>query len=411
MNVTKFIMMSVFGTIALAFSSCDSNDDFSAGDVSGEIGKYVMALGVSSSSSTSYYLITATDLMTGVLSPIGNGIEQTGYRDFQQGAQTIFSIGGLGVNDVNGFTMDAAGKLQKRGNFTFTSSLNGFEQVDQSTMLGVEFPKTPQGGDAFKFYTVDINNVAVTRTVSHPVFQLGEKVTAENWPSFTGMRISDNKVYVTYYLMHPVTYATTETDEVFVAVYSYPELELISRTTDSRTGPAGSFNTNCGIIKDEQGDMYTMSACAKANGYTQSTKPAGFLRIKKGATSFDDSYYFNIEEITGGLKPAHIKYIGNGLVFAEVSTLKEQIDIWADSDLKLCIIDLYNKTVKDVQGAPVHNGQGSRSFTALVQGNDVYLPITLADGTYIYRTDVSQAVAQKGAKVQTTFVGGLFKLD
>lgn len=411
MNFNKCARMGAFGIMALTFSSCDKNDDSQSGNGNGEIGKYVVALGVSSSSSTSYYLVTVPDLMSGTISPVGTGVEQTGYRDFQQGAQTIFSIGGLGVNDVNGFTMDAAGKLQKKGDFVFNSSLNGFEQVDNATMLGVEFPKTPQEGDIFKFYTVDINSVAITKTVSLPVSQLGPKVTTKNWPSFTGLRISDNKVYMTYYLMDPVSYATTDTDEAFVAVYSYPELAFITLMTDQRTGPAGSFNTNCGIVKDELGDMYTLSTCAVANGFTQSTKPAGFLRIKEGATAFDDSYYFNIEEATGGLKPSHIKYIGNGLVFAQVSTLKVQTTPWADSDLKLCIIDLYNKSVKDVQGAPIHNGQGSRSFTALVQDNYVYLPVTLADGTYMYRTNVSDATAERGAEVRTTFVGGLFKLD
>lgn len=408
-HLNKYLIAASLG--ALSLSSCDKSEEVSPGGQPGTDGSYVLALGVSSSSATSYYLVTASDLMSGTLSAAGNGIEQTGYRDFQQGGQTVFSIGGLGINDVNGFTLDAGGKLQKKGDFTFQSSLNGFEQADDRTMLGVEFPKTPQDGDVFKFYTVDIPGVAITRTVSYPVSQLGPKVSSLDWPSFTGMRISGGKVYLTYYLTNPVTYETPETDETLVAVYSYPGLEFISLITDQRAGPAGAFNTNCGIVADERGDLYTMSACAKANGFTQSTKPAAFLRIKKGETTFDDSYYFDFEAATGGLKPAHIRYIGNGLVFAEVSTLKEQTQVWADSDLKLCIIDLYNRTVKDVQGAPVHNGQGARSFTALAEGNQVYLPITLPDGTYLYRTDVNTATAVKGAKVQTTFVGGLFKLD
>lgn len=408
-HLNKYLIAASLG--ALLFSSCDKNEDVTIDHPPGDGSTYVMALGVSSSSATSYYLVTASDLMTGTVSAAGNGIEQTGYRDFQQGAQTVFSIGGLGINDVNGFTLDASGKLQKKGDFTFQSSLNGFEQADAQTMLGVEFPKTPQDGDVCKFYTVDIPSVAITRTVSFPVSQLGPKVSALNWPSFTGMRISGGKVYVTYYLTNPVTYETPETGETLVAVYSYPGLEFISLMTDQRAGPAGAFNTNCGIVADEQGDLYTMSACAKANGFTQSTHPAAFLRIRKGQTTFDDSYYFDFEAATGGLKPAHIRYIGNGLVFAEVSTLKEQTQIWADSDLKLCIIDLYNKTVKDVRGAPVHNGQGARNFTAMPQDGHVYLPVTLPDGTYIYRTDVNTATAEKGAKVQTTFVGGLFKLD
>lgn len=416
MNFKKYATLGTAAFLALGLMACE-DDDIPQGGNEGEggsqtSGRYVLGLGVSSSNATSYYLVTAADLMKGTISSVGNGLEQTGYRDFQQGGQTIFSIGGLGVAEANGFTLDAAGKWQKKGNFVFDASLNGFEEVDDQTMLGVEFPKTPQDGNVFKFYTVDIDKVSITRTVSHPVSQLGEEVSDENWPSFTGMRISDGKVYVAYYLMHPVSYATTLTDKIWVAVYSYPALEYITTITDRRVGPAGAFNTNCGIIADEKGDLYTMSATAKGNGFTQSSLAAGFLRIKKGETTFDDSYYFDFEKATGGYKPAHIQYIGGGLVFAEVTTQKdEDTDVWSDAALKLYIVDLYNQTAREVDGAPVHNGQGARSFTALAEGNYVYLPITLSDGTFIYRTHVGDATAEKGAEVQTTFVGGLFKLD
>lgn len=418
MNFKKYATLGTAAFLASGLMACDGDDIPQGGNEGGNesgpetSGRYVLGLGVSSANATSYYLVTAADLMKGTISSIGNGLEQTGYRDFQQGGQTIFSIGGLGVAEANGFTLDAAGKWLKKGNFVFDASLNGFEEVDDQTMLGVEFPKTPQDGNVFKFYTVDIGNVSITRTVSHPVSQLGEEVTDENWPSFTGMRISGGKVYLTYYLMHPVSYATTLTDRIWVAVYSYPALEYITTITDDRVGPAGAFNTNCGIIADEKGDLYTMSATAKGNGFTQSSLAAGFLRIKKGETTFDDSYYFDFEKATGGYKPAHIKYIGGGLVFAEVTTQKdEDTDLWSDAALKLYIVDLYNRTAREVDGAPVHNGQGARSFTALAEGNYVYLPITLSDGTFIYRTHVGDATAEKGAEVQTTFVGGLFKLD
>lgn len=418
MNFTKYATLGTAAFLAFGLMACDG-DDIPGGENEGDngngsqtSGRYVLGLGVSSSNSTSYYLVTAADLMKGTISSVGNGLEQTGYRDFQQGGQTIFSIGGLGVAEANGFTLDAEGKWLKKGNFVFDASLNGFEEVDDQTMLGVEFPKTPQDGNVFKFYTVNIDNVSITGTVSHPVSQLGEEVSDENWPSFTGMRISGDKVYVAYYLMHPVSYATTLTDKIWVAVYSYPALEYITTITDHRVGPAGAFNTNCGIVADEKGDLYTMSATAKGNGFTQSSLAAGFLRIKKGETAFDDSYYFDFEKATGGYKPAHIKYIGNGLVFAEVTTQKdEDTDVWSDAALKLYIVDLYNQTAKEVDGAPIHNGQGARSFTALVEGNYVYLPITLSDGTFIYRTHVGDATAEKGAEVQTTFVGGLFKLN
>ena len=182
---------------------------------------------------------------------------------------------------------------------------------------------------------------------------------------------------------------------------------------DTRSGPAGSWNAFNGIFKVESGDMYIMSNSAIANGFSQGTKNAAFLRIPKGETRFDD-YYFDFETASGGLKPSHIKYIGNGLVFAEVSTITPQTSEhrWGDKDLKCCIIDLNNKTVHDIEEIPVHNGDGGRRFAALVDGGYVYRPVTTpGEGTYIYRIDPRTATAVKGAKVATTFVGGFFRLD
>lgn len=411
MFVKKYLTVFLAAGAACVLPACSDNDSIGTGDDSGpdngdaSAGKYVACLGVTSSNATSYYLVTADNLTSGTVSPKGNGIEQTGYRDFRAGGQTVFSIGGMGVVEANGFTLDAGGELQKKGKFVFDATLNGLEQVDDRTMLGVEFPKNPQAGDVFKFYTVDIDNVAITRTAARPVTEL----SALDWPDYTGMRIRDNHVYLTYYLKNPVTYATVYTDTAYVAVYSYPELELITVSKDSRTGPAGAWNTDCGILLDEKGDLYTMSATAVANGFSQSTKEAAFLRIRKGENGFDPDYYFNIEEATGGLKPAHIRYVGNGRVYAEVSTVKNQ-EQWKDVDLKVCIIDLYNRTVTDVPQIPLHDGNGGRSFTALVQGGQVYHPVTLPEGTFIYRTDVENATAVKGAEVETTFVGGLFHI-
>lgn len=406
MKTSKTTCIFLLGGI-LSMTACSSDNE---NEIPEETGNetYALCLGVTSSNATSYYVVTANDLMTGTISPVGTGIEQTGYRDFQIGAQTVFSIGGMGVTAANAITLDASGNLQQKGNFVFDNTLNGLEQVDDNTMLGVEMPSSPTAGDMLKFYTVDINNVAITKTVSKPMSDL----SVIDWPSFTGMRINGNKVYLTFCLMNPTTYETQYTDTAYVAVYSYPALEFQTLIKDTRTGPAGSWNANNGIIKTESGDMYIMSNSAIANGYSQSTKDAGFLRISSGGTSFDSSYFFNFEEKSGGLKPAHIRYIGNGLVFAEVSTNTNQTlsDRWGDKNLKFCIINLYDQTITDVTGAPVHDGNGGRSFTALVDNDYVYHPVSTDEGVFIYRIDPSNATAVKGAEVLTTFVGGLFRL-
>lgn len=370
---------------------------------------YVLSLGVNSHGTTTYYVVTASDLMSGNINAVGKGLEQNGYRDYEQANQTIFSIGGLGVTSATGIVRNTDGFLTEQGDFVFNNSLNAFTQMDHENMLGLELPANKESGSKMTFYTVDIDNVSITSQTTHtPVYPMDEL----EWPSITGMCYSEGNVYVTYFPMNPSNFETLYTDTTYVAVYSYPEMNFKTLMKDTRTGPAGSWNAFNGIFKVESGDMYVMSNSAIANGFSQGTKNAGFLRIPKGETRFDD-YHFDFEATSGGLKPAHIKYIGDGLVFAEVSTVKLQTvtDRWQDKNLKCCIIDLNNKTISDIKEIPVHNGNGGRRFSVLSDGGYVYYPVTTSEGTYIYRVDPRNATAERGAKVSTSFVGGFFRLN
>lgn len=387
------------------FAACEEEG---LGNKENPFAPYVLSLGISSNGTTTYYVVTASDLMTGTINAVGKGIEQNGYRDYEQGEQTVFSIGGLGLTSATGIVRDADGYLAERGDFVFNNSLNAFTQMDSRNMIGLELPANKESGNQMTFYTVRIDDVSIASQKQTPVFPLNEL----EWPSITGMCYSEGNVYVTYFPMNQTNFETLYTDTTYVAVYSYPDMQFKTLMKDTRTGPAGSWNAFNGIFQVESGDMYIMSNSAIANGFSQSTKNAAFLRIPKGETRFDD-YYFDFETISGGLKPAHIKYIGNGLVFAEVSTISPQTsaDRWGDKNLKCCIIDLNAQTVCDIKEIPVHNGDGGRRFAALVDGGFVYRPVTTSEGTYIYKVDPRTATAVKGAKISTTFVGGFFRLD
>lgn len=401
-KINLIILVSLFTTI---FSSCDNLAETEEVPYS----PYVLSLGITANGTTAYYVVTTNDLMSGEINAYGKGLEQSGYRDYDQANQTIFSIGGLGVNFVTGITRNGNGYLQESGDFVFNSKLSAFSQLGNSTMLGLEIPDKAADGDKMKFYVVDINDVAITKTIQQPIAPIAQV----EWPSITGMEYSGGKVYLTYIQMNPTTYATDFVDTTYVAVYSYPDMSLETVMKDTRTGPAGSWAAFNGLIKTENGDLYTMSNTSMANGFSKGGKNAAFMRIPVGKTIFDENYFFDFESKSGGLKPAHFKYIGNGLLFAEVSTIKSQTsaDRWSDKDLKCSIIDLYNQTITDIKDIPVHNGAGGRRFTALVDEGYVYYPVSTDSGIYVYRIDPKTATAERGAKISTTFVGGFFKLN
>ena len=400
-NISWILLLSLF----FGFSSCDDLSETEEVPFA----PYVLSLGITANGTTTYYVVTTDDLMSGEINAYGKGLEQSGYRDYELANKTLFSIGGLGVNAVTGVVRNSTGFLQETGNFVFDSRLRAFSQVDNSTMLGIELPAKAADGDQIKFYLVNIDDVSIIKTIEQPIAPIAEV----EWPNITGLEAIGEKVYMTYIQMHPTTFATDFVDTTYVAVYSYPDMKLETIMKDTRTGPAGSWSAFNGIIKTENGDLYTMSNTSMANGFSKGGKNAAFLRIPAGTTVFDQNYFFDFESKSGGLKPAHIKYIGNGLIFAEVSTLNPQTaaDRWSDKDLKCSIIDVYNQTITDIDEIPIHSGNGGRRFTALVDGGYVYYPVSTTDGIYIYRIDPKTATAERGAKVSTSFVGGFFKLN
>lgn len=401
-SLKKLSAFILSATLLFSVAACSDDDAPEGPENPDETGApYALALAIMGSDGNfTYYVVDAEDLMSGTITAEGRGVEQSGYRDFSQGNNTIFSIGGLGVVDVNAITRDEEGELVESGDFVFDNVLNDFIQVDENTMLGAEMPVSPNDGDVATFYTVDIENVAITRTASVAM----EQLSTLEWPTYTGMRVRGNQVFLSYYLMDPATYATQYTDTAYVGVFSYPDFELQHILKDTRTGPVGAFGTRSGLIQTEAGDIYAISSSNVANGYSKQTKPGGILKIAQGESSFDEDYFFEVEGI------AHIKYIGDGLAFATINTLPAaEQSPWSDQPLKAAIIDLNNQTVTDVEGMPAgFAGGGGRSFPAMLDGGYVYLPVPDNDETYIYQIDPQTATATRGAGVEASFVGGLF---
>ncbi|WP_224996245.1 DUF4374 domain-containing protein [Cesiribacter sp. SM1] len=393
-------LLSLFA--ATVFTSCD-NDDDTPSPAAGE-SPFVLSLAVQGSDNTyTYYTVPFEDVMSGTLSAVGQGIEQPGYFDFRQIDNTIYSLGGLGDVNVVGITQNESGDLTQIGDVSFANSLADIVKADDNTLVALELSST---SDVVRFHTIDANTVRVTSTKQHPV----SDITDLSAPSYSGMQVSGDHLFVSYYISDPTTYDTPYTDEAVVAVYSYPELEFLQVIEDTRTGPIGGFNTKTGLIQDEQGDVYAVSHSNPANGYSQTTKDGGILRINSGEMEFDQDYFFDVEEVTGGKNISHLMYLGNGKAFAEINTADNANQArWSDGPLRSAIVDLYAKTVTYIDGLPEHSGSGRR-LAALHDGNYVYITVPEATATYVYRIDVANHTATKGAEVEANFVAGFFKL-
>lgn len=402
-KLTKQLVLPVLGLCATAFITSCSDDEVIADPVNGEE-QFVVSLALVGNDNTfTYYTVPFDDVMTGTLSAVGQGIEQPGYFDFTQIDNTVYSIGGLDDVNVVGISRDEQGELKKIGNVSFDNSLSDIVRADDNTLVAVEMAGT---SDVIKFHTFNSNTLTVTETTQHPVAD----ITDLEAPAYAGMTISNGYLYLAYYISDPTTYNTPYTDKAQIAVYTYPGLEFQKVIEDTRTGPIGGFNTKTGLIKDEKGDVYAVSHSNPANGYSKSTKPAGILRIKSGQTTFDQNYFFDVAAATGGKTISHMKYLGDGKVFAEINmTDRAQQARWSDSPLKSAIIDLNNKTVTYIEGMPEHAGVGRR-LAVLHDGNYVYMAVPEGNKIFMYRVNLENNTATKGAEVQANFVAGISKL-
>ncbi|WP_210488311.1 DUF4374 domain-containing protein [Rufibacter aurantiacus] len=409
--IKQLAKISLFAGVVFTSFSCSDNESDDPTPGTGTDKVYALGVGVTTSTSTTNYVVQTSNLMSGTISLTGNGLLQSGYRDYAFGGGTFYSIGGLGITDVNAITLNSSNQLTTKTGLTFELANNDFIGPDGTgtTMVGVSLPASPTAGLNAKFYTVNVASNAITSRADVPMNSIHP--SNRDWLFHTGMRVRGNQLFQTFYPVNHTTYATANTDTCYVAIYSYPGFGLQKVIKDTRTGPAGAFNTQSGIFKTENGDLYTVSNSSYNNGYSQSTKPAGILRIAAGSTEFDQNYFFNTDTAPNGGKIAHAIYIGNNKLFAAITTVAPTLaDRWSDKNLRLAIVDLSAKTITLVANAPQFTGNGGRSFAALLDEGKVYTAISTNGVVNIYQTDIATATATKGAMIEGSFLGGIARL-
>lgn len=397
-NFSKALALSAL-SLLFVFStvSCSDSDE----GVSCQGGDYGMSLAIQSTDgSYTYYTLAYNNLMSGTLTAQGQGIEQPGYYDFKAIDNTIYSLGGLDDVNVVAISQDN-GCLSQAGDVSFPNSLSDLVKADNNTLVSVAMSSD---SDIITFRKFNPNTVSVTETVDVQVSEFTDLVG----PSYSGMVISDDHLFLSYYISDPETFATTHTDQAEVAVFSYPELEFQEVITDDRVGPIGGFNTKSGLVKDQAGNIYAISHSNPANGYSQSTKPAGILKINAGETSFDEEYFFDINDVANGTM-VYAKLLSDGRFFAEINTeARATQTMWSDNPLESAIVDFEGQTVNYVQNIPAHVGDGRR-LVGFEEANNYYITIPEEDGIFVYQIDTQNYTATQGAEVQASFIAGFYK--
>ena len=395
--------------IALAFaailSSCSKSENSSvpvdpAVDTAKNKGNFILAVTPAASTGVADYLLTTTDLEGGVKSIIGNGVEQDGtFRYYVTHNNKFFSMlygqgnpGAVTTYDVK------SGKLNKLSNFQ-TETVQAFAPVNDDLLL-LKIPRniaTPLAN----WYRVNTNTLLINGqgTIDvHAPSNNGETAF------FSWIKQVGDKVYAPYFSIKACcndAFGTDYPDQAWIAVYSYPEMQLEKVIQDDRTSFIGRYFTNgLGIV--ENGDVYAFSSSVATKGGTlTSTKPSAITRIKAGTSEFDKSYFMDVEAASNGYVITNWLYIGNNN-FVVNATLKAQRGAFVDGT-KIGVVNVVDKTFKLVSGFPDVAEIKSVTVNNYTpkDGKTAYIGVNLKDGSsYIYKVDASSATASRGLKVE-----------
>lgn len=205
-------------------------------------------------------------------------------------------------------------------------------------------------------------------------------------------------------------------DECWIAIFT--DQTLATRTlikSDKISYAAGRNKSQYYqmVWGTESGDVYVFSpsyAKTMSDERQRTTLPAGVVRIKVGEMEFDDSYYVNLEELSGGLSFQRTWYIGDMkfLMLMYDSVLEPGKSMVAN---KIAIFDAENSTLSEVTGLPAATSITGFGNAPFVEGGKVYIAVTLSDGyPSIYVIDPKTAVAECGITVQATKIGAIGRM-
>lgn len=277
---------------------CSSDDSKKEEEAEVTEGKFFIAASVGggggATGTGTTYALTAADIESGETTIVGNGIEiPNTYTHFAyNGTKTIFALlYGQGNSYLaSGFELDATGKLQRTGDdVLFPNQFATVGAVSNYIVTSRSSRTLANGKLGAVFYFIDFNNNNATteKFLETENFQ-GTGLEAQ----FVGIEDAGNGEFYT-----GVTLTGGDPNKVYVAkldlnlnVKAFYQDDRLSYSAGQRQGARYSQIGNA-----DNGDTYVFSGSFSA----ATTKPAGALVIKKGATGFDSSYYFNIEAVAG----------------------------------------------------------------------------------------------------------------
>ncbi|WP_262250172.1 DUF4374 domain-containing protein [Parapedobacter soli] len=363
-------------------------------------GNFIIAVTPAASTGVADYLLTASSLDTGRISTAGQGVEQDGtYRYYVTHNNKFFSLlyGQGNPGAVTTYNI-LDGKLNKLSNFQ-TETVQAFAPVDDDLLI-MKISRNITNPFA-SWYRINTNSLQIESEgqISTSAPSANGELAHFSWIKQVG-----NKVFAPYFSIKACCGASFETaypDSAWVAVYSYPDMQLEKVIKDNRTSFIGRYFVN-GLGETENGDVYAFSASvAMTDGALSSTKQSAIVKIPANTTEFDQSYFFDIEAASGGYSISDWFYVGRNKFIVLLNTADEKGPYAAGKTVG--IVNVVDKTFKKVTGIPA--ATDIKSITSLnnyspQDGRFGYVGVNLVSGVgYIYKIDANNATGTQGLRV------------
>lgn len=293
---------------------------------------------------------------------------------------------------INKYTFDAkgkavfAGKLIAPGANTF-STIEFVSPTEAYASVGGGLARVIKFNPTALQITGEINLSSILKSNASSTYYLGMK--ARDGKLFMGVNYFDSN-------FNPF-------DAAYVAVIDLAQNKVEKLLSDTRTGNvflAGSSVS--GFALDANGDLYI-----QAQG--TSKVPSGILRIKKGETDFDPSYFFDLKSATG--KDCAGLYLFNGLAFT--TQIQDPTDAYETKgpNFRYYKIDLaYKKSLGDVAQSLPNIFGSSSSIMRKFDDNNILFVVSAAKENAIYSYNIANGSVAKKITLNSGTCTGFDKL-
>jgi hypothetical protein len=396
MKTNRNYLLASMVAMVISLISCETTPTVEEPPVVAAESRYIIASTPLASDGVADYLLTAESLTEGTVSTLGNGVEQDGtYRYYVTHNNKFFSMlyGQGNPGAVTTYELDANGSLVKKSDFQ-SETVQAFGPMDDDIVM----VKISRGNEPMaSWYRLDTEQLQIVddgQWNQEEIANNGERAFF-SWVTQVG-----DKLFAPYFSIKACcndTFGTSYPDSAYIAVFDYPSMELNTVIKDNRTSFIGRYFLS-GLEVDEQGDAYAFSSSiATSNGEMTSTLPSAITRIKKDELAFDESYYFNVEELADDYYITAKTYAGNGKF---IVIMREEKGAYSVGN-RFGIADVYNKTFTWVTGAPTEEeivGVTINNYS--IQNGKAYIGITTETGSWVYEFDAIAATATQGLKVE-----------